>query len=98
VAVQELAAQRAMKPLHLAARGRRMWCWKQVADATLTADAVEQRRGGKRRIAAGEHLAVVGEDLIGNSVTLQGCVEPCAHRARVGSRHHRGAHTEAGVV
>ena len=31
-------------------------------------------------------------------MTLQGCVEPCAHRARVGSRHHRGAHTEAGVV
>jgi hypothetical protein len=43
-----------------------------VGDAVLAADAVEQHLGRVRAEPAGEHLAVVREDLVGDPVALQG--------------------------
>jgi hypothetical protein len=42
-----------------------------VADAVLPADSVEQHLYGLRPEAAGEHLAVVGQDLVGDPVASE---------------------------
>ena len=53
-------------------------CGQQVLDAVLPADPVEQHLGVLRAEPAGEHLAVVGQDLLRHPVA--------AHRARRSGR------------
>ena len=60
---EELAAQRLVEPLDLARRRRRPRRGQQVLDAVLPADPIEQHLTGPGPEPAGEHLAVVGQDL-----------------------------------
>jgi hypothetical protein len=69
-----------------------------VIDPVLPADPVEQHLDVTRGEPAGEHLAVVGEDLLGDTVAPERVGEVPAHRPARGSDHHAGAHDEAGVV
>ena len=52
-----------MEPLDLARGGRRPRRGQQVLDAVLPADPIEQHLTGAGPEPAGEHLAVVGQDL-----------------------------------
>lgn len=62
--VQQLAAQRAMPPLHLLGRGRRVRAGQLCGDAVLAADPLEQHLGRPRfREPAGELLAIVDQRL-----------------------------------
>ena len=60
----ELDPQGAVEPFDLARRGRGPRLGQQMLDAVLPADPVEQHL--HRRVAepAGEHLAVIGQDLL----------------------------------
>ena len=53
-----------MEPLDLAGRGRRPWRGEQVPDAVLPTDPIEEHLTVPATEPAGEHLAVVGQDLL----------------------------------
>ena len=70
----------------------------QVHDAVLAADAVEEhldRRGGE---PAGEHLAVVSEDLLRDTVSAQRLSQPVADLLRRLAGHQVRAHAEPRVI
>ncbi len=48
--------------------------------------------------SVGEDLAVVGEDLLGHAVALEGLGQEAADRPSRGPHHDPGADAEAGVV
>jgi hypothetical protein len=97
--VEQLHAQGPMKTLDLAGRGRMRGLGEQVANALLLADAVEEHdRGMRPREPAGEHPAVVGEQLVRHPMPAQRSAERRAHRARIGSLHHAGTHAESRMV
>jgi hypothetical protein len=98
LAVEELGAQRAMEPLDLARRGRRPRRGEDVADAVLSADPIEQHFTRAGTEPAGEHLAVVGQDLRGNTVTTHRQCESFARRSGCRSRHDQRRHAEPRVV
>src|SRR2546423_5222195 len=94
----ELDPEGAVKALDLARGGRRAWLGEDVIDAVLAADAVEEdldRRLGK---AAGEDLAVVGQDLCRYAVFAQGRTEAVAHRLGTLREHEPSRDAEPGVV
>jgi hypothetical protein len=71
--IEELRAHRLVQPLHLPRRGRRVRRGQQVRDPVLVTHPVEphqprraHRPAPARRGAAGEHLPVVGEHLLGH--------------------------------
>lgn len=74
LAVHELDAHRLVPALDLAGRGRRPRPGEDVLDAVLPADPVKQHLTSPRAEAAGEHLAVVRQDLRRHPMT--------AHRQR----------------
>jgi hypothetical protein len=95
---QELGSQGAVEPLDLARGGRGTDAGEAVDDAVLAADPVEEHLGRGGGVAAGEDLAVVGEDLVGHAVFPHGVDEMAAHRSGPGVFHEPGAHAEPGVV
>jgi len=70
VALRRLWWNRSILPV-----GRRADSGVSVRDAVLAADPVEQDLHGQGTEAAREDLAVVGQDLIGDTVAVQRCCE-----------------------
>ncbi len=66
--------------------------------AVLPADPVEEHLPFARSEAGGEHLAVVGEDLVGDAVAAHGQRQSFTDRAGRGPRHKERGDAEAGVV
>ena len=95
---EELALQRPVEPLDLAGGRRAPGGREQVAHVVLAADAVEEHEAGSGAEAAGEHLAVVGEDLLGGAVAREGLEERLADRPRGGAPDEPGRDAEARVV
>lgn len=93
---EEVLAQRAMQSLDLPGRGRRVRGGEDVLDAVVQADAVEQHGGALQ--AAGEDLAVVSEDLLGDAVSMQGLEQRVAYRPGRGPLDESGHDAEARVV
>src|SRR5687767_1759504 len=87
-----------MKALDLPGRGGRAHRGVPVGDAVLAADAVEHDLHGLGTEASGEHLAVVGEDLVGDPVAAKRRREDLAHGLRDGPSHEAGSHAEPAVV
>ena len=71
---------------------------EQVVDAVLPTDPVEQDLDVPTGEPPGEHLAVVGEDLLGDPVQARGVGEVGAHGPGRGPEHDAGAHHVPGVV
>jgi hypothetical protein len=71
-----------------------------VGDAVLPADLVEQHLHRDARLVepAGEHLAVVGQHLLGHPVGAHRLHERQAHRAGGGPHDRLGEHAEPGMV
>jgi hypothetical protein len=69
-----------------------------MGDALLAADAVEQHLGRMRAQAAGEHLAVVSEDLVRDPIPLQGGGKDLADAAGIRPLHQPGHDAEPGMV
>ena len=69
-----------MQALDLAGGGGRIGSGEEVSDPVVEADTVEQHIGGLVG-AAGEDLAVVSEDLLGDPVGVERFQERVAHRA-----------------
>ncbi len=92
--VEELPRAASCAALHLAGRGRRAGRGEQVADAVLRADPVEEHRPRAVAEAAGEHLAVVGEDLVRHAMASAALGQGVAHRAGRGPGHHPSADTQ----
>ena len=69
-----------------------------MGDAVLAADAAEQHLGWVRAKPAGEHLAVVGEDLVGEPVALQSGDKDLADAAGIGPLDQPGHDPEPGMV
>ena len=91
---QELGAQGAVETLDLAGRGRRAGRGEPMGDAVLPADLVEQHLGLRPAEPAGEHLAVVGEDLLGHPVAAQGLRRRTPHTGRAVARTMTRAQTQ----
>ena len=87
-----------MKALDLARRGGGRRLGQQMIDPVLPAEAVEQHIDRRLRVLPGEHLAVVGEDLVGNAVGAQRLGEDGADSPGDRSGHQAGRHAEPGVV
>ncbi len=80
---EELGAKAAMEALDLACRGGRARSSQEMVKAVFTADAIEKNFDILVGVeAAGEDLAVVGQDLLGNSVGAHGFGEVVTDRAR----------------
>ena len=94
----ELGAHRPVEPLDLPGRGRRPGLGQQVLDAVLPADPVEEHLHRRPVEPAGEHLAVVGQDLL-RAPRRSASPPPAPHRpaARTPAASER-ADTEPGVV
>src|SRR5439155_25273174 len=86
----ELDAERAVKTLDLAGRGRRARLGEQVVDPVLTTDAVEEHLHRGLGESAGKDLAVVGQDLSWNAVDPHRGTESLANRLRPLSSHQPG--------
>src|SRR6476660_38610 len=69
-----------------------------MSDPVLAADAVEEHFDWWFREPAGEHLAVVGEDLVGDTMTPQRRGEHTTHCPCVRGRHEPRRDTESGVI
>jgi len=95
---QELLTQCAMEALDLARCRGRGGSGEAMGDAVLTADLVEEDLARGQAEAVGEDLPVVGEDLFGNAVVLEGLDEQSAHGAPGRSLHDARADAEPGVV
>jgi hypothetical protein len=65
LAGQELGPHRLMPPLDVARRRRRPRRRQKMPDRVLPTDPVKQHLTGAGREPAGEHLAVIGQDLLG---------------------------------
>ena len=66
--------------------------------AVLPADPVEEHLALARSEAGGEHLAVVGEDLVGHPITAHSQSQSFTDRPGGGPRHKESGDAEAGVV
>ena len=77
----ELGPDRAMEPFNLAGRSRRPRLGQQMFDAVLPADPVKQRLHRRPVEPAGEHLAVVGQDLLRAPIAAQRCRQGRAYLA-----------------
>ena len=64
----------------------------------LPADAVKKHLALARAQPPGEHLAVVGEDLIGDAIAAKRLCQSLAYRPGGGSGNEPGRDTGAGVV
>src|SRR5256885_16402950 len=69
-----------------------------MVDTVLPADAVEQYVHRRLRIFPGEHLAIVGEDLLGHAMRSHGGHEPMADELGSLPRHQPRRHADPGVV
>ncbi len=87
-----------MEALDLAGRRGAPGCGEQVIDAVLTADPVEQDLDVLVPEAAGEHLAVVGQHLLRDTVDAERLGEVPTHGPARRSEHHACADNESGVV
>ena len=58
-----------------------------MGDAVLAADPIEEHLGRRGGVAAGEHLAVVGQDLVGHAVDAHRVDEVAAHGSGGGPFH-----------
>ncbi len=98
---EEVRAESAVKPLHLPVLVRRCRLCEPMRDAVLAADLVEQHLPAAGAIAAEpirELLAVVRDHLLGCPIASQRLREGQTHRPRRRPLHHRGHHTEPGVI
>jgi hypothetical protein len=89
---EEFRAQAAVKPLDLAGRGETARLGQQMLDPVLAADRIKEHLHRRMMEPAGEHLAVIGQDLLGHPIGGQRCAQP-SQTARVRSRAIRRAHT-----
>ncbi len=87
-----------METLDLAGRGRRTGLGQAVRDPVLPADPIEQHLNRRLVEPAGEHLAVVGQDLAGDTPPAHRQRQPVTHLARRLTRHQPRRHTEPGVI
>ncbi len=87
-----------MEPLDLAGGRRAPGRRQQVVDAVLPADPVEQDLGVGAPEPAGEHLAVIGQDLLRHAVAAHRLGEVRAHGPARCPQHQPGADHEPGVV
>src|SRR5262249_39444463 len=94
----EFDAERAVKALDLARGDRRPWLGQDVVDPVLPTDAVKQHLHRRLRIAPGEHLAVVGQDLLWNSGVAERRSEALAYRLSSLRGHQPGRDAVPGVV
>ena len=69
-----------------------------MINPVLPADPVEEHLNRRVEEPAGEHLAVVGQDLFWHPVGLQRGDQPVTDRLRPLSRHQPRRHAEPGVV
>ena len=69
-----------------------------MIDPVLAADPIEQHLGVLQAEPAGEDLAVVGEDLLGNPVGAHRGREVGAHGTARGPGHDPGTHDEPRMV
>src|SRR5207302_4264394 len=87
LAGEELLAKRPVEPLDLAGRRGAPGRSKQVIDAVLAADPIEQHLDVLVCEPPGEDLAVVGEDHLRDAVAAHGLGEVGAHSPACGTRH-----------
>src|SRR6266511_4544784 len=95
---EELVPEGPVKALHLPGGGGRADPGEDVGDPVLPADPVEQGLPLVRAVPGGEHLAVIGEDLLGEPVAAKGLGERVAHPAGGGPGREPGGHAEPGVI
>jgi len=69
-----------------------------MRDAVLPADLVEEHLDGLEREAAGEDLAIVGQDLLGHPVALKSLGQEATDRSSCGPDHDARTDAEARVV
>ncbi|OVF03971.1 hypothetical protein B0173_02485 [Mycobacterium avium subsp. paratuberculosis] len=87
-----------MEPLNLACRRRATRLGEQVVDAVLPADRVEEHLHRGMVKPAGEHLAVISQNLLGGPVSRQRRPQSVANRAGTLTRHQPRADTHPGMV
>ena len=87
-----------MEPLDLARRRRRPRCGQQVLDAVLPADPVEEHLTGPWPEPAGEHLPVIGEDRVGDTVAAHRQRQRVTGRPSRRPRDHERGDAEPRVV
>lgn len=78
---EELLAQRPVKAFKLARRRWRERGRQEVVDLVVATYSVEQHFSGREAETIGEDLAVVGENLFGRAVVLEGARQVTAHLA-----------------
>ena len=71
---------------------------EQVLNPVISADPVEHDRARPAAEPRGEHLAVIGQDLLRHPMAAQRPGQRQAHRPGRGPQHHLRAHDEPGVV
>jgi hypothetical protein len=69
-----------------------------MPDPVLPADPIKQHLALRRPEPAGEHLPIVGQDLIRDPMGAHRFGQSVTHRPRRRSSHHLGRHTEPGVI
>ena len=84
---QELLAKGPVEPLDLAGGGGAPGSGQQMVDPVLPADPIEQDLDVFDPEPTGEHLSVIGQDLLGYPVAAHGLGEVGAHRAAGGPEH-----------
>ncbi|HEU4397321.1 MAG TPA: hypothetical protein VFU54_05720 [Actinomycetota bacterium] len=95
---QQLGSEGLVEAFDLAGGGRAADAGEPVGDPLFAADAVEQHLGRVGAEPAGEHLAVIGQQLLRAAVAVQGGGEDAAHAAGVGPLDQPGHDAESGVV
>jgi hypothetical protein len=95
---KELLAHGLVEPLDLAGGRRRIRRSEDVADPVVMTDPVEEHHRGLGRTLAGEDLAVVGEDLLGDPVAAQGLDQRITDGLGRRSHHELGADAEPRVI
>ena len=86
---KELLAQRLMPTLNLACRCRRPRSGQNMFDTVLPADPVKQDLTRPGAESAGEHLPVVGQDLLRDTMSCHCYTQSVTHRSSSRPAHHQ---------
>src|SRR6201985_3343835 len=95
---EEFGPHTAMKPLNLARGGRRSGLSQQMLDPVFAADPIKEHLDDRVVEPAGEHLAVIGQDLFGGPISDQRATQPVAHRTSALAGHQSRTDTHPRVI
>lgn len=98
LAAEEFSSQTAVEPLDLDGRGRTAWLGQQMVDAVFAADRLKEHLHRWVMKSAGEHLAVIGQDLRRRPVAGQRRTQPVADRAGALTGYHMSTDAHPRVI